>query len=82
MVNTFFVILLLWLACAICNAGLLLANIQAKCPLIAQESYREDLGVACLVGGWLAIALPIGVLVVLCVTGFAEHGWRLTRAIK
>jgi hypothetical protein len=65
---------LLWIAPSPITAGICFAYFQAKFPSIAKQDRREDLGFA-----WFLALLsgPVGLVVELFMSGFAEHGWRL-----
>lgn len=45
----------------------------------ADEHYRRDLGYSVALGSAYAAVWPIGVPIAFCITGFAEHGWTISR---
>lgn len=61
-----------WIVCGIFAAGGLFATMQGD--FSSDESTREDLGVALLIG--LAFG-PVALVLSIFLSGFYEHGWRL-----
>jgi hypothetical protein len=60
------------------NAGLLYADARMAFPGLC--SCREDAGEAVALGLIFALVWPIGVFMIFCLTGFAEHGiWKWQR---
>lgn len=59
-----------WLLCA----GWLFAHLRKQFALL---DWKEDLGFAVLIGLCMGLMGPIGIFVTLCLTGFANQGWRL-----
>jgi hypothetical protein len=58
-------------------AGMLFSQAQAKFLESANENFREDAGMAIVVGFFAAVAWPLGLPIMYCFTGFAEHGiWK------
>lgn len=67
--------------CYVLSIGWLLANFQYLAPTLADDEYRNDLGMCCLIS-LVVVLMPPLVIAVYFVTGFAERGWRLKRLPK
>jgi len=67
-----------WLISALIVAGWNFAYMQGIFQRTADGNRREDLGWAMVIGMLYGCLGPIGVLLAWLMTGFAEHGWRLT----
>lgn len=67
------------LVAALFVAGVSYGYAQGEWPRIASDQHREDAGFATLLGLLSLVAWPIVVVIVLCGTGFAKHGWRMGR---
>ena len=66
-------IILGWLVCGIGGAGIFIAYFQRKFPLIAMESYKQDL-----TGGIIwGLLGPVGLVLGFFLSGFMKHGWGL-----
>ena len=70
------IFILLWVLLGILAAGGLVRDAQAFIPSMAEESYRQDLGVGLGLG---LLFGPITFIVSIFLTGFWEHGWGLNR---
>lgn len=66
-----------YLVCAFLCYGTLFAAAQGMFPQIAKDQYRDDLGLSLLMGFTAGMLGPVGVLVVLLITGFAKHGFKV-----
>lgn len=66
-----------YLVCSFLCYGMLFASAQGMFPQIAEDQYREDLGWSLLMGLTAGMLGPVGVLVVLLITGFAKHGFKV-----
>lgn len=62
-----------YIACGIGATGFIVAKFQGE-PYSRCEDYREHLGMATVMPG---IFGPLGLLMALPMSGFAEHGWHL-----
>ena len=70
-------VLIGYLICSFLCYGMLFASAQRMFPQIAKDSYREDLGLSLLMGLTVGMLGPTGVLLVLLLTGFAKHGFKV-----
>lgn len=61
-----------WIVCGVLTYGITFAYFQKKYPIIARESYREDMGIAVFYG----LLGPIGLFVILVSSGFAKYGLK------
>ncbi len=52
---------------------------QHTWPTIADKRYRTQLGSALIMNVVFQVGWPIFLPTAYCVTGFAEHGWQITR---
>jgi len=61
----------------ICITGWLFADQQGDYPTFGNKQARYDLGNSTALGFFYALFWPLGLPLAYCVTGFAQHGWRL-----
>ena len=61
----------------VCIAGWFFADVQGEYPYWAKKRARHDLGSSVALGFVFALSWPVGLPLTYCVTGFAQHGWRL-----
>jgi hypothetical protein len=66
------VLIAVWLMCWLLNVGMILAQTRQESPLLWPKVRRSDMGYATVI----SVFGPIATLVIFCITGFAEHGWR------
>jgi hypothetical protein len=62
-----------WVMCGILAYGVTFAHMQGKYPTLAEEDYWTDMRFSVLIG----LCGPVSLLVVLCFSGFAQHGFKL-----
>ena len=67
--------LIFHLVCGFVSVGFFLAYAQGEFPTIAEEHYRDDLGMAIL----MSFLGPISLLISIFGTGLCKYGWRLKR---
>lgn len=72
-----FLFLLMWLGCFLVCGGWLYPALTFSFSRGDDGLDREALGFATLLGGGFALLGPLGILIVLCMTGFAQKGWSL-----
>ena len=65
-----------WGLCAFFASGVFIRDFQGRWPRIAQERYRQHLGMAIFIG---MLGGPISIFIALCVSGFCEFGWGFNR---
>lgn len=74
-------IIILYLLQAFVIYGLLFADLNYEDnPMfleIQKKSRRHDMGMAIMNACILGIIPVLGIFIALCLSGFAEHGWRL-----
>lgn len=63
----------LWIGCSVLNFGMMFANFKAECPL-TMRSNRKAYGTATI----FALLGPPATVVLVPLTGFMEHGWKVT----
>jgi MFS family permease len=68
-----------WLVCGVLSAGITFAWFQGdytdhRYVWRQNMGWRQDLGCAILLG---LIGGPVGLVIVFCLSGFCEDGWRL-----
>jgi len=71
------VLFAIWVVCGLVIAGWFFADFQGRFPRIADQSRRDDLAHAILLGMIYGLLGPLGILLTWLLTGFAEYGWRL-----
>jgi len=63
-----------WFVSAVIVYGTIYAYFYGKYP--EQRDTREDIGRAVLVACFAGILGPIGILAIVCLSGFWKYGWR------
>ena len=66
-------IVCVWLLFGVLGAGWCFAYFQGNWPSIADESWREDMGMAIL----FSTLGPVSALLWFLLSGFGKYGWRL-----
>ena len=70
-----FLVIVAWIVCGTFAYAIAFAEFQRGFPTIAAENRRSDAGFSIILG----LFGPIALVVILCLSGFAEHGlkWRI-----
>ena len=68
---------ILWFLCGFIQAGISIADFQRSFPNIAVETYRNDVGLAIMLG----LLGPVGLCISFLTSGFCKHGWSLRRYV-
>lgn len=71
------ILILAFMGCWAFNSCATYAAFQGNFPRSAEECRRGDAGFAVMFGILTACFLPLGVFVVLCLSGGLEHGLRI-----
>lgn len=70
-------VIISWFITAIICTGFIFRFYQKEFPGLADGDRLKDLGLAIFSGVFLGMIGPIGVMMVLLLTGFGQHGWCL-----
>ena len=66
-----------YLVCAFICYGLFFANLQGEFPSASGFEYKEQMASSAIIGILAGFFGPIGILMVILMTGFAQHGFKV-----